>query len=131
MKHFNKDVHICPYLRLHTFLFLLENFSNKILKYFEIKLKSFYKNREIAWGGGGFTHNRALLNSELICDTTGFYFQIKLVDVDDSPIANEILQLLLNNKNVGNYTTNGNGTAQFCIDTSGILSPDISLRVSH
>ncbi|XP_066468771.1 ovostatin-like [Tiliqua scincoides] len=57
--------------------------------------------------------------------------QLKLVGVDDAPIANEVVQLLLKNKNVGNYTTNGNGTAQFCIDTSEILSPDFPLRLIY
>ncbi|XP_042303671.1 ovostatin-like [Sceloporus undulatus] len=57
--------------------------------------------------------------------------QMKLVDVNDSPIADETVQLLLNDKNVGNYSTSGNGTAQFCINTSEILSPDFSLRLIY
>ncbi|KAM6474043.1 LOW QUALITY PROTEIN: ovostatin-like [Liasis olivaceus] len=57
--------------------------------------------------------------------------QLKLVDVDNSPIANEVVQLLLNSKNVGNYSTSANGMAQFCIDTSEILSPDFSLRLIY
>ncbi|XP_062979689.1 ovostatin-like [Elgaria multicarinata webbii] len=57
--------------------------------------------------------------------------QLKLVGVDDSPLANELVQLLLNNKNVGNYSTGANGMAQFCIDTSEILSPDFSLRLIY
>ncbi|XP_033029742.1 ovostatin-like [Lacerta agilis] len=57
--------------------------------------------------------------------------QIKLVDVDDSPLGNEIVQLQVNNKNVGNYSTDGNGTAEFCIDTSTFFSSDISLRLIY
>ncbi|XP_077777047.1 ovostatin-like [Podarcis muralis] len=57
--------------------------------------------------------------------------QIKLVDVDDSPLGNEIVQLHVNNKNVGNYSTDGNGTAEFCIDTSTFFSSDISLRLIY
>ncbi|KAH0628657.1 hypothetical protein JD844_010056 [Phrynosoma platyrhinos] len=57
--------------------------------------------------------------------------QVKLLDVNDSPITDEIVQLLLNDKNIGNYSTSTNGTAQFCIDTSEILSPDFSLRLIY
>nr|XP_060619441.1 ovostatin-like [Anolis sagrei ordinatus] len=57
--------------------------------------------------------------------------QIKLLDVNDSPIENESVQLLLSDKNVGNYSTSASGTAQFCIDTSDILSPDFSLRLIY
>ncbi|XP_062827451.1 ovostatin [Anolis carolinensis] len=57
--------------------------------------------------------------------------QIKLLDVNDSPIENDSVQLLLSDKNVGNYSTDASGTAQFCIDTSNILSPDFSLRLIY
>nr|XP_034953122.1 ovostatin-like [Zootoca vivipara] len=57
--------------------------------------------------------------------------QIKLVGVDDSPLGDEIVQLHVNNKNVGNYSTNGNGTAEFCIDTSTFFNTDISLRLIY
>uniref|UniRef100_A0A8C3I069 Ovostatin n=1 Tax=Chrysemys picta bellii TaxID=8478 RepID=A0A8C3I069_CHRPI len=60
-----------------------------------------------------------------------YFGQVKLVNEDDSPIANEVVQLLLNDKNVGNYTTDGNGTVQFSIDTSEMFNPQFTLRVIY
>uniref|UniRef100_A0A8C0G5P8 OVOS protein n=1 Tax=Chelonoidis abingdonii TaxID=106734 RepID=A0A8C0G5P8_CHEAB len=57
-----------------------------------------------------------------------YFGQIKLVNENNSPMANEVVQLLLNDKNVGNYTTNGNGTVQFSIDTSEMFNPQFTLR---
>ncbi|CAM5078645.1 unnamed protein product [Natator depressus] len=60
-----------------------------------------------------------------------YFGQVKLVNEDDSPIANEVVQLFLNEKNVGNYTTDGNGTVQFSIDTSEMFNPQFSLRAIY
>uniref|UniRef100_A0A452H633 OVOS protein n=1 Tax=Gopherus agassizii TaxID=38772 RepID=A0A452H633_9SAUR len=60
-----------------------------------------------------------------------YFGQIKLVNEDDSPMANEVVQLLLNDKNVGNYTTDGNGTVQFSIDTSEMFNPQFTLRAIY
>ncbi|XP_074839734.1 ovostatin-like [Carettochelys insculpta] len=57
--------------------------------------------------------------------------QMKLTNEDDSPIANEVVQLLLNDKNVDNYTTDGNGTIQFSINTSNMFNPQFSLRAIY
>lgn len=56
--------------------------------------------------------------------------QIKLVDKDNSPISNEVIQLFVNNKNTDNFTTDHNGVAEFSIDTSELFDPEISLKVS-
>ena len=56
--------------------------------------------------------------------------QIKLVDKDNSPISNEVIQLFVNNKNTDNFTTDDNGIAEFSIDTSKMFDPEISLKVS-
>ncbi|KAH1185863.1 hypothetical protein KIL84_018612, partial [Mauremys mutica] len=60
-----------------------------------------------------------------------YFGQVKLVNEDDSPIANEVVQLLLNDKNVGNYTTDGNGTIQFSIETSEMFNPQFTLRAIY
>lgn len=56
--------------------------------------------------------------------------QIKLVDKDNSPISNEVIQLFVNNRNTDNFTTDHHGVAEFSIDTSEMLDPEISLKVS-
>ncbi|KAM6216262.1 ovostatin-like [Rhynchocyon petersi] len=56
--------------------------------------------------------------------------QIKLLHPDNTPIPNEIIQLHLENKIVGNYTTDINGVAHFSLDTSQIQSPNITLQVN-
>lgn len=56
--------------------------------------------------------------------------QIKLVDKDNSPISNEVIQLFVNNKNTDNFTTDHEGVAEFSIDTSEMFDPEISLKVS-
>ncbi|EMP24415.1 Ovostatin [Chelonia mydas] len=60
-----------------------------------------------------------------------YFGQVKLVNEDDLPIANEVVQLFLNEKNVGNYTTDGNGTVQLSIDTSEMFNPQFSLRAIY
>ncbi|CAM5081687.1 unnamed protein product [Eretmochelys imbricata] len=54
---------------------------------------------------------------------------LKLVQEDNSPIANETVQLKLNGKNVGNYTTAENGTVQLSINMSELFNPDFNLRL--
>ncbi|KFV15608.1 Ovostatin, partial [Tauraco erythrolophus] len=57
--------------------------------------------------------------------------QIKLVDKDNSPISNEVVQLFVNNRNTDNFTTDDNGIAEFSIDTSGMFDPEISLKATY
>ncbi|KFP86852.1 Ovostatin, partial [Acanthisitta chloris] len=57
--------------------------------------------------------------------------QIKLVDKDKSPISNKIIQLFVNNKNTGNFTTDEDGVAKFSIDTSKMFEPEISLKAIY
>lgn len=46
-------------------------------------------------------------------------------------MVSKLLQLELNGKILGNYTTDGNGEAQFSINTSEIFDAQISLKVRH
>ncbi|XP_023563169.1 ovostatin-like [Octodon degus] len=57
--------------------------------------------------------------------------QIKLLHPDDSPIPNEVIQLHLAEKNVGNYTTDTHGIARFSLDTSKITYPNITLTATY
>ncbi|NWR28664.1 OVOS protein, partial [Tachuris rubrigastra] len=60
-----------------------------------------------------------------------YFGQIKLVDKDNSPISNEVIQLFVNNKNTDNFTTDDDGVAQFSIDTSEMFDPEISLKAIY
>uniref|UniRef100_A0A8C3PTL8 OVOS protein n=1 Tax=Calidris pygmaea TaxID=425635 RepID=A0A8C3PTL8_9CHAR len=60
-----------------------------------------------------------------------YFGQVKLVDKDNAPISNEVIQLFVNNKNTVNFTTDDNGTAEFSIDTSEMFDPEISLRATY
>ncbi|NXI72840.1 OVOS protein, partial [Anseranas semipalmata] len=60
-----------------------------------------------------------------------YFGQIRLVDKDNSPISNEVIQLFVNNKNTDNFTTDVNGIAQFSIDTSEMFDPEISLKATY
>ncbi|XP_008945042.1 PREDICTED: ovostatin-like, partial [Merops nubicus] len=60
-----------------------------------------------------------------------YFGQIKLVDKDNSPISNEVIQLFVNNKNTENFTTDANGIAEFSIDTSKMFDPEITLRATY
>ncbi|NXU11552.1 OVOS protein, partial [Pardalotus punctatus] len=60
-----------------------------------------------------------------------YFGQIKLVDKDNSPISNEVIQLFVNNKNTDNFTTDDNGVAEFSIDTSKMFDPEISLKAIY
>ncbi|XP_062971829.1 ovostatin homolog 1-like [Cynocephalus volans] len=60
-----------------------------------------------------------------------YFGQIKLLHPDDSPIPDEVIQLYLQDKLVGNYSTDVNGTAQFSLDTSKITYPNITLKATY
>ncbi|NXC13935.1 OVOS protein, partial [Corythaeola cristata] len=60
-----------------------------------------------------------------------YFGQIKLVDKDNSPISNEVIQLFVNNKNTDNFTTDDNGIAEFSIDTSKMFDPEINLKATY
>ncbi|NXG09943.1 OVOS protein, partial [Sakesphorus luctuosus] len=60
-----------------------------------------------------------------------YFGQIKLVDKNNSPISNEVIQLFVNNKNTDNFTTDDNGVAKFSIDTSEMFDPEISLKAIY
>lgn len=46
-------------------------------------------------------------------------------------MVNKLLQLELNNRIIGNYTTDENGEAVFSIDTSDIFDQEFNLKVRH
>ncbi|NWS77569.1 OVOS protein, partial [Crotophaga sulcirostris] len=60
-----------------------------------------------------------------------YFGQIKLVDKDNSPVSNEVIQLFVNNKNTDNFTTDDNGVAEFSIDTSEMFDPEITLKATY
>ncbi|NXP49587.1 OVOS protein, partial [Heliornis fulica] len=60
-----------------------------------------------------------------------YFGQIKLVDKDNAPIPNEVVQLFVNNKNTDNFTTDDNGVAEFSIDTSEMFDPEIFLKATY
>ncbi|XP_027622649.1 ovostatin-like [Tupaia chinensis] len=60
-----------------------------------------------------------------------YFGQIKLLHPDNSPIPNEVIQLHLKDKIVGNYTTDANGTAHFSLDTSKFTYPNITLKATY
>ncbi|XP_067145538.1 ovostatin-like [Apteryx mantelli] len=60
-----------------------------------------------------------------------YFGQIKLVDKDNSPVSNEVVQLFVNNKNTDNFTTDVNGIIDFSIDTSEMFDPEISLKATY
>lgn len=58
-----------------------------------------------------------------------FFVQLKFSGPNNIPMVNKLLQLELNDKFIGNYTTDENGEAQFSIDTSNIFDPEFNLKV--
>lgn len=46
-------------------------------------------------------------------------------------MADKLLQLELNDRIIGNYTTDENGEAPFSIDTSDIFDQAFNLKVRH
>ncbi|XP_063642368.1 ovostatin-like isoform X2 [Pan troglodytes] len=60
-----------------------------------------------------------------------YFGQIKLLNPDNSPIPNEVVQLHLKDKIVGNYTTDVNGITQFFLDTYTFTYPNITLKAAY
>lgn len=60
-----------------------------------------------------------------------FYVQLKFSGPNNVPMVNKLLQLELNNRFIGNYTTDENGEALFSIDTSDVFDPEFNLKVRH
>ncbi|KAI4576301.1 hypothetical protein MJT46_002136 [Ovis ammon polii x Ovis aries] len=56
---------------------------------------------------------------------------LKFSGPNNVPMANKLLQLELNDRLVGNYTTDENGEAQFSIDTSDIFDPEFRLKATY
>nr|XP_055214873.1 ovostatin-like [Gorilla gorilla gorilla] len=60
-----------------------------------------------------------------------YFGQIRLLNPDNSPIPNEVVQLHLKDKIVGNYTTDVNGIAHFFLDTCTFTYPNITLKAAY
>ncbi|XP_075409472.1 ovostatin homolog 2-like [Tenrec ecaudatus] len=56
---------------------------------------------------------------------------LKFSDSNDVPMVSKLLQLELNEKVIGNYTTDENGEAQFSIDTSDMFDPQYRLKATY
>ncbi|OWK03880.1 OVOS2, partial [Cervus elaphus hippelaphus] len=56
---------------------------------------------------------------------------LKFSGPNNVPMVNKLLQLELNDRLVGNYTTDENGEAQFSIDTSDIFDPEFRLKATY
>ncbi|XP_054447415.1 ovostatin homolog 2-like [Pteronotus mesoamericanus] len=56
---------------------------------------------------------------------------LKFSGPNNVPMANELLQLELNDKLIGNYTTDENGEAQLSIDTSDMFDPEFRLKATY
>ncbi|KAL1791017.1 pregnancy zone protein-like, partial [Sigmodon hispidus] len=60
-----------------------------------------------------------------------YFGTLRFSSPNNAPMVNKLLQLELNGKFLGNYTTDGNGEAQFSINTSEIFDEQISLKATH
>uniref|UniRef100_A0A8C8YLM4 Ovostatin n=1 Tax=Prolemur simus TaxID=1328070 RepID=A0A8C8YLM4_PROSS len=60
-----------------------------------------------------------------------YFGTIKFSGPSDVPMVSKLLQLNLNNKFIGNYTTDENGEAQFAIDTSDIFDQEFNLQATY
>nr|XP_031300000.1 ovostatin homolog 2-like [Camelus dromedarius] len=60
-----------------------------------------------------------------------YFGTLKFSGPNNVPMVNKLLQLELNDKFVGNYTTDENGEAQFSIDTSEMFDPEFSLKATY
>ncbi|XP_031300000.2 ovostatin homolog 2 [Camelus dromedarius] len=60
-----------------------------------------------------------------------YFGTLKFSGPNNIPMVNKLLQLELNDKFVGNYTTDENGEAQFSIDTSEMFDPEFSLKATY
>ncbi|ELK10442.1 Ovostatin like protein 2 [Pteropus alecto] len=58
-----------------------------------------------------------------------YFGTLKFSGPNNVPMVNKLLQLELNDKFIGNYTTDENGEAQLSIDTSDIFDPEFTLKV--
>nr|XP_013008413.1 LOW QUALITY PROTEIN: ovostatin homolog [Cavia porcellus] len=59
-----------------------------------------------------------------------YFGTLKFYGPSNVPLVSKLLQLELNGRIIGNYTTDENGEAQFSIDTSDIYDPTFSLKAS-
>uniref|UniRef100_A0A8C9KEZ2 Uncharacterized protein n=1 Tax=Panthera tigris altaica TaxID=74533 RepID=A0A8C9KEZ2_PANTA len=60
-----------------------------------------------------------------------YFGTLKFSGPDNVPKGNKPLRLELNNRFIGNYTTDDNGEALFSIDTSDIFDSEFNLKVRH
>ncbi|XP_034501813.1 ovostatin homolog 2-like isoform X2 [Ailuropoda melanoleuca] len=60
-----------------------------------------------------------------------YFGTLKFSGPDNVPMVNKLLQLELNNRIIGNYTTDENGEAVFSIDTSDIFDQEFSLKATY
>ncbi|XP_012587793.1 PREDICTED: ovostatin homolog 2-like [Condylura cristata] len=60
-----------------------------------------------------------------------YFGTLKFSSPANVPMVNKVLQLELNDKFLGNYTTDKNGEAQFSIDTSGLFDPELNLKATY
>ncbi|ELR54446.1 Ovostatin-like protein 2, partial [Bos mutus] len=60
-----------------------------------------------------------------------YFGTLKFSGPNNVPMVNKLLQLELNDRLVGNYTTDENGEAQFSIDTSDIFDPEFRLKAIY
>uniref|UniRef100_A0A8C9PAL4 Uncharacterized protein n=1 Tax=Spermophilus dauricus TaxID=99837 RepID=A0A8C9PAL4_SPEDA len=60
-----------------------------------------------------------------------YFGTLKFYGPNNVPLASKLLQLELNDKFIGNYTTDEDGEAQFSIDTSDIFDPEFNLKASY
>nr|XP_027776430.1 ovostatin homolog 2-like [Marmota flaviventris] len=60
-----------------------------------------------------------------------YFGTLKFYGPNNVPLVSKLLQLELNDKFIGNYTTDEDGEAQFSIDTSDIFDPEFNLKASY
>nr|XP_025138971.1 LOW QUALITY PROTEIN: ovostatin homolog 2-like [Bubalus bubalis] len=60
-----------------------------------------------------------------------YFGTLKFSGPNNVPMVNKLLQLDLNDRLIGNYTTDENGEAQFSIDTSDIFDPEFRLKAIY
>ncbi|XP_036038636.1 ovostatin homolog [Onychomys torridus] len=60
-----------------------------------------------------------------------YFGTLRFSGPDNTPMVSKLLQLELNGKFLGNYTTDVNGEAQFSINTSEIFDAQISLKAAY
>ncbi|KAM8776859.1 ovostatin homolog 2-like [Rhynchonycteris naso] len=60
-----------------------------------------------------------------------YFGTLKFSGPNNVPMVNKLLQLELNDKFIGNYTTDENGEAQLSIDTSDIFDLELNLKATY